>query len=63
MFLGVARGKLSEGISLEDNGCRCVVMVGIPYPYLKDPKVIMKQHYLDTKIELYEKERERELQK
>jgi Fanconi anemia group J protein len=42
VFLGVTRGKLSEGISLEDNGCRNVVMVGIPYPYLKDPKVIMK---------------------
>jgi regulator of telomere elongation helicase 1 len=55
VFLGVARGKLSEGISLEDDGCRCVVMVGIPYPYIKDPKVIMKKHYLETKIKLSRK--------
>jgi Rad3-related DNA helicase len=55
VFLGVARGKLSEGISLEDDGCRCVVMIGIPYPFIKDPKVVMKKHYLETKIKLSRK--------
>lgn len=32
VFFGVARGKLSEGISLNDDGSRCVVLIGIPYP-------------------------------
>ncbi len=46
VFMGVARGKLSEGISLKDDGCRCVVVIGIPNPYVNDPKILMKQHYL-----------------
>ena len=47
--MGVCRGKLSEGIDFSDDAARCVIMVGIPYPNMSDPYVIMKQHYLDSK--------------
>jgi Rad3-related DNA helicase len=42
VFFGVARGKLSEGISLNDDASRCVMLIGIPYPNKKDPKIMMK---------------------
>jgi Rad3-related DNA helicase len=48
-MMGVCRGKLSEGIDFSDDAARCVIMVGIPYPQMKDPNVIMKRHYLDSK--------------
>ena len=51
IFLGVVRGKLSEGTSFPDDGCRCVIVIGQPYPNIKDSRVIMKQHYLETKID------------
>jgi len=49
VFFGVSRGKLSEGISLNDDGCRIVVIIGIPYPCITDSKIIMKKHYLNNK--------------
>lgn len=45
---GVCRGKLSEGIDFSDDAARCVIVIGIPYPPLSDPRIIMKKHYLDT---------------
>ena len=42
VFFGVARGKLSEGISLNDDASRCVMLIGIPYQNKKDPKIMMK---------------------
>lgn len=48
-MMGVCRGKLSEGIDFSDDAARCVIMVGIPYPQMNDPNVIMKKHYLDSK--------------
>lgn len=47
IFMGVSRGKLSEGIDLADDYCRAVVIVGLPYPARYDPKVVLKQKYLD----------------
>lgn len=47
IFMGVSRGKLSEGIDLGDDYCRAVVIVGLPYPARYDPKVVLKQKYLD----------------
>uniref|UniRef100_A0A6G1SFY1 Regulator of telomere elongation helicase 1 n=1 Tax=Aceria tosichella TaxID=561515 RepID=A0A6G1SFY1_9ACAR len=32
VFIGVCRGKLSEGTNLERNHCRSVIIVGLPYP-------------------------------
>ena len=45
--MGVCRGKISEGIDFKDDAARCVIMVGIPFAQLTDPKIIMKKHYLD----------------
>ena len=49
---GVCRGKLSEGIDFSDDAARCVIVIGLPYPQLTDPKVIMKKHYLDVNKKL-----------
>lgn len=50
MFIAVCRGKLSEGIDFIDNAARCVIMAGIPYPQIYDPKVVTKKDYLDRKF-------------
>lgn len=47
IYMGVSRGKLSEGIDLGDDFCRAVVIIGLPYPARYDPKVVLKQKYLD----------------
>jgi Rad3-related DNA helicase len=49
VFIAVCRGKLSEGIDFIDNAARCVIMAGIPYPLIFDPKVVTKKDYLDRK--------------
>jgi Rad3-related DNA helicase len=36
----ICRGKLSEGIDFPDGMCRAVIIVGIPYPNIKDPFII-----------------------
>lgn len=50
MFIAVCRGKLSEGIDFLDNAARCVVVAGIPYPLLTDPRIVTKRDYLDRKF-------------
>ncbi|KPM06070.1 regulator of telomere elongation helicase 1-like protein [Sarcoptes scabiei] len=47
IFMGVSRGKLSEGIDLGDDYCRAVIIIGLPYPARYDPKVVLKQQYLN----------------
>lgn len=49
--MGVCRGRISEGLDFRDNAARCVIVVGIPYAQLKEPRVILKKDYLDHKIE------------
>jgi regulator of telomere elongation helicase 1 len=49
VFIAVCRGKLSEGIDFTDNAARCVIIAGIPYPQIFDPKVVTKRDYLDRK--------------
>ncbi|EAR99650.2 helicase carboxy-terminal domain protein (macronuclear) [Tetrahymena thermophila SB210] len=39
IFLGVCKGKLSEGIDFKDNLCRIAIILGVPYPQLFDPYV------------------------
>jgi len=46
IFLGVCRGKLSEGLDLANKYCRAVMMVGLPFPAVADPRVISKKQYL-----------------
>ena len=47
--MGVCRGRISEGLDFSDNAARCVIIVGIPFPQMTDPKVILKKEYLDAK--------------
>ena len=47
IFMGVCRGKVSEGLDFADVNGRGVIIVGLPYPPLKDPRVILKKKYLD----------------
>lgn len=42
VFFAVFRGKLSEGIDFRDDQCRAVISIGIPYPPMKDTKVLLK---------------------
>ena len=46
--MGVCRGRISEGLDFSDNAARCVIIVGIPYPQMTDPKVVLKKEFLDN---------------
>ena len=48
IFAAVYRGKVSEGLDLANDYCRGAIIIGLPYPYLKDPKVYLKRDYLTT---------------
>lgn len=47
IFFAVCRGKVSEGLDFSDEKGRAVIITGIPYPPLKDPRVMLKRQYLD----------------
>ncbi|KAF2884481.1 hypothetical protein ILUMI_21698 [Ignelater luminosus] len=47
IFMGVCRGKISEGLDFADMNGRAVILTGLPYPPLKDPKIVLKRQYLD----------------
>ncbi|KAH8416818.1 hypothetical protein KR222_005993 [Zaprionus bogoriensis] len=47
-FMAVCRGKVSEGLDFADRNGRAVIITGLPYPPLKDPKVILKRRYLES---------------
>ncbi|KAB0798760.1 hypothetical protein PPYR_06644 [Photinus pyralis] len=47
IFLGVCRGKISEGLDFADKNGRAVLIIGLPFSPLKDPKVILKRKYLN----------------
>ena len=55
IIFAVCRGKLSEGLDFSDDAARAVVLVGIPYPLVVDPKTIMKKYYLDNKAHSVQK--------
>ncbi|KAJ7532665.1 hypothetical protein O6H91_13G014200 [Diphasiastrum complanatum] len=44
-FLAVCRGKVSEGIDFSDENARVVIVVGIPFPNVKDIQVSLKKEY------------------
>lgn len=48
-FFAVCRGKLAEGIDFTDDAARCVIIAGIPFPQIFDPKVLIKREYLDQR--------------
>jgi Rad3-related DNA helicase len=45
IFIGVHRGKLSEGLDFVDEMARLVISVGVPYRPLKDQGVICQRAY------------------
>lgn len=49
IFMAVLRGKVSEGMDFKDQNGRAVIVVGLPFPPLNDPYVILKQQYLNSK--------------
>ena len=38
---------MSEGLDFAHKKCRAVVLVGVPFPFSKDVKVVAKMKYLD----------------
>lgn len=48
IMFAVTRGKIAEGMDLCDDQCRAIVMVGVPYPSIKDKKIEAKRNFLDS---------------
>ncbi|GIL55719.1 hypothetical protein Vafri_11262 [Volvox africanus] len=48
LFMAVCRGKASEGIDFADDHARGVILLGIPFPAIKDTKVKLKKEYNDA---------------
>ncbi|CAL1684007.1 unnamed protein product [Lasius platythorax] len=55
VFMAVCRGKVSEGLDFANANGRAVLIIGLPFPPLKDPRVMLKQRYLEE-IRTTEKE-------
>lgn len=49
ILFAVCRGKISEGIDFSDEYGRCVIITGLPYPSLYEPKVRLKRELCDKK--------------
>lgn len=49
VLFSVINGKLSEGINFSDNLARCVVVVGLPYPDVRDPELQEKMQFVSLK--------------
>lgn len=47
IFMAVCRGKVSEGLDFANANGRAVLIIGLPFPPLKDPRIILKQRYLE----------------
>ncbi|XP_047959212.1 regulator of telomere elongation helicase 1 homolog [Salvia hispanica] len=50
VFFAVCRGKVSEGLDFADHAGRAVVITGLPFATLTDPKVRLKREYLDNQV-------------
>ncbi|KAL4529286.1 hypothetical protein Ndes2526A_g04083 [Nannochloris sp. 'desiccata'] len=48
LFMAVCRGKVSEGLDFADANARGVIVVGIPFPNIKDTKVDAKRKFNDA---------------
>lgn len=48
LFIAVFRGKVSEGLNFSDSFARTVITVGIPYPKLDGPRVVLTRSYLNN---------------
>lgn len=47
ILLSVVGGKVSEGINFNDNMCRCVVVIGMPYANSTSPALKEKMDFFD----------------
>ncbi|KFK42393.1 hypothetical protein AALP_AA2G250200 [Arabis alpina] len=47
LMLAVVGGKVSEGINFSDSMCRCVVMVGLPYPNPSDIELLERIKHIE----------------
>ncbi|KAK9863411.1 hypothetical protein WJX84_010706 [Apatococcus fuscideae] len=47
IFMAICRGKVSEGLDFTDANARAVLVIGIPFPNVKDTKVGLKKQFND----------------
>lgn len=47
IFMAVLRAKVSEGLDFADMYGRAVIITGLPFGPIKDPKIILKKKYLN----------------
>jgi Rad3-related DNA helicase len=45
LFLGVCRGKISEGMDFQDQYARAVIVVGIPFAAVKEDTIVQKKRW------------------
>uniref|UniRef100_A0A2C9KWZ7 Regulator of telomere elongation helicase 1 homolog n=1 Tax=Biomphalaria glabrata TaxID=6526 RepID=A0A2C9KWZ7_BIOGL len=46
IFMAVCRGKVSEGLDFADHNGRAVMITGLPFPPMFDPRVKLKMEFL-----------------
>ncbi|OHT10150.1 helicase [Tritrichomonas foetus] len=51
ILFAVINGKLSEGINFANDYCRCVMVVGMPYPDSNDLALQQRKEFFDKKAE------------
>ncbi|XP_075664293.1 regulator of telomere elongation helicase 1 homolog [Castanea sativa] len=56
IFFAVCRGKVSEGLDFADHAGRAVVITGMPFATMNDPKVRLKREFLDQEGQSQSKE-------
>ena len=49
VLVSVINGNLSEGINFKDELCRCVILVGMPYPKKGDLRLLERMNYFDNR--------------
>jgi len=49
IFLAVCRGKISEGLDFGDYNARGVLIIGLPFPNIKNLKITLKKQYNSLK--------------
>ena len=53
ILFSVCRGSCSEGMNFKNDQARLVIVVGIPYAYLGDPKTQLRKEYQDEFNKFY----------
>ena len=50
VLFAVCRGTLAEGVDFPDETGRAVLILGVPYPDLSDPRIKAQQEYYEAKV-------------